>query len=73
MILARFYNFQTVNSWFTSGRRRHHGLRLPMAIGVKLARPDERVWSVSGDGGFQMNIQELGRSWNTLSMSRYCS
>ena len=31
-----------------------------MAIGVKLARPDERVWSISGDGGFQMNIQELG-------------
>ena len=36
------------------------GCSLPMAIGVKLARPDERVWSVSGDGGFQMNIQELG-------------
>jgi acetolactate synthase-1/2/3 large subunit len=31
-----------------------------MAIGAKLARPDERVWSISGDGGFQMNIQELG-------------
>jgi acetolactate synthase-1/2/3 large subunit len=31
-----------------------------MAIGAKLARPAERVWSISGDGGFQMNIQELG-------------
>jgi len=31
-----------------------------MSIGVKLARPTERVWSISGDGGFQMNIQELG-------------
>jgi acetolactate synthase-1/2/3 large subunit len=31
-----------------------------MAVGVKLVRPDERVWAVSGDGGFQMNIQELG-------------
>jgi acetolactate synthase-1/2/3 large subunit len=30
-----------------------------MAIGAKLARPDERVWSISGDGGFQMNMQEL--------------
>jgi acetolactate synthase-1/2/3 large subunit len=29
-------------------------------VGVKLARPDEQVWSISGDGGFQMNIQELG-------------
>ena len=36
------------------------GASLPMAIGVKLARPKERVWSISGDGGFQMNAQELG-------------
>ena len=60
MVLARFYNFRTTNSWFTSGGAGTMGCSLPMAIGVKLARPDERVWSVSGDGGFQMNIQELG-------------
>ena len=60
MILARFYNFQTTNSWFTSGGAGTMGCSLPMAVGVKLARPDERVWSISGDGGFQMNIQELG-------------
>jgi acetolactate synthase-1/2/3 large subunit len=60
MILARFYNFQTPNSWFTSGGAGTMGCALPMAIGVKLVRPGERVWSVSGDGGFQMNIQELG-------------
>jgi acetolactate synthase I/II/III large subunit len=60
MILARFYNYQTTNSWFASGGAGTMGCSLPMAIGVKMARPDERVWSVSGDGGFQMNIQELG-------------
>ena len=60
MILARFYNFQTPNSWFTSGGAGTMGCALPMAIGIKLVRPGERVWSVSGDGGFQMNIQELG-------------
>jgi acetolactate synthase-1/2/3 large subunit len=60
MILARFYNFQTANSWFTSGGAGTMGCALPMAVGVKLARPRERVWSISGDGGFQMNIQELG-------------
>jgi len=60
MILARYYNFQTPNSWFTSGGAGTMGCSLPMAVGVKLARPDERVWSISGDGGFQMNIQELG-------------
>jgi len=60
MILARYYNYQTTNSWFTSGGAGTMGCSLPMAVGVKLVRPDERVWSVSGDGGFQMNIQELG-------------
>jgi acetolactate synthase-1/2/3 large subunit len=60
MMAARFYNYQTENSWFASGGAGTMGASLPMAIGVKLARPTERVWSISGDGGFQMNIQELG-------------
>ncbi len=60
MIAARFYNFQTVNSWFTSGGAGTMGCALPMAVGVKLARPEEQVWAIMGDGGFQMNIQELG-------------
>lgn len=60
MMAARFYNFQTENSWFASGGAGTMGASLPMAIGVKLARPHERVWSICGDGGFQMNIQELG-------------
>lgn len=60
MMSARFYNYQTENSWFASGGAGTMGASLPMAIGVKLARPTERVWSISGDGGIQMNIQELG-------------
>ncbi len=59
MMAARFYNYQTNNSWFASGGAGTMGCSLPMAIGAKLARPDERVWSISGDGGFQMNMQEL--------------
>ncbi len=60
MITAKYYNFQTTNSLFLSGGSGTMGCSLPMAIGVKYARPDETVWSISGDGGFQMNIQELG-------------
>lgn len=60
MMAARFYNYQTPNSWFASGGAGTMGAALPMAIGVKLARPDERVWAICGDGGFQMNMQELG-------------
>jgi acetolactate synthase-1/2/3 large subunit len=60
MMCARFYPFRKTNSWFTSGGAGTMGCSLPMAIGVKLARPEERVWTISGDGSFQMNIQELG-------------
>jgi len=60
MICARYYNYQTTNSAFTSGGAGTMGVALPMSIGVKLARQDETVWSVCGDGSFQMNMQELG-------------
>jgi acetolactate synthase-1/2/3 large subunit len=35
------------------------GFALPAAVGAQLAKPDTCVLCVSGDGGFQMNIQEL--------------
>jgi len=35
------------------------GFALPAAVGVQLAKPETCVLCVSGDGGFQMNIQEL--------------
>ncbi len=60
MMAARFYNFQTFNSWFTSGGAGTMGAALPMAVGARLARPHERIWVICGDGGFQMNLQELG-------------
>jgi len=52
MMAARFYNYQTTNSWFASGGAGTMGASLPLAIGVKLARPTERVWSISADGVF---------------------
>lgn len=44
---------------FTSGGLGTMGYALPAAIGAALGRPGVPVWSVSGDGGFQMNLQEL--------------
>ena len=35
------------------------GFAVPAAMGVALARPDEPVGAISGDGGFQMNMQEI--------------
>ena len=35
------------------------GFAVPAAMGVALARPNEAVWAISGDGGFQMNMQEI--------------
>ena len=60
MFAARYYRFDRFNTWFSSGGLGSMGFSLPAAMGVKLARPRERVWVIVGDGSFQMNIQELG-------------
>ena len=36
------------------------GFGLPAAMGAKVGMPDREVWTVTGDGGIKMNIQELG-------------
>ncbi len=36
------------------------GFGVPAAMGVAFTNPDRPVVSISGDGGFQMTIQELG-------------
>jgi len=59
MWLAQFYPFQTPRSHLSSGGLGTMGFGFPAAIGAKLAFPERSVWSVTGDGGFQMNIQEL--------------
>ena len=60
MFTARYYRFDRFNTWFNSGGLGSMGFSVPAAMGVKFARPGERVWVVVGDGSFQMNIQELG-------------
>jgi acetolactate synthase I/II/III large subunit len=59
MISARYYEFKKTNSHLTSGGLGTMGFALPAAIGAKMGAPDREVIAIAGDGGFQMNIQEL--------------
>lgn len=60
MFAARFSYFADRRSWISSGGLGTMGYGLPAAIGAKVANPDRNVIVFMGDGGFQMNIQELG-------------
>src|SRR5882762_323625 len=57
--VAQRYPFQRPNTHITSGGLGAMGFAVPAAMGVHLARPDEPVWAISGDGGFQMNMAEM--------------
>ena len=59
MWAAQFYMSREPNNWFTSGGLGTMGFEVPAAIGVQVGRPGEIVWSIAGDGGFQMTMQEL--------------
>jgi acetolactate synthase I/II/III large subunit len=59
MWVAKLYRYQHPNSHITSGGLGTMGFAVPAAMGVALARPGEPVWAISGDGGFQMNMQEM--------------
>jgi len=59
MWAAQRYRSSSPRGFITSGGLGAMGFALPAAIGVQLAKPDATVLCVSGDGGFQMNIQEL--------------
>ena len=59
MWVAKLFPYQQPNSHITSGGLGTMGFAVPAAMGVALARPDEPVWAISGDGGFQMNMQEI--------------
>jgi acetolactate synthase-1/2/3 large subunit len=56
---AQHYWYNRPNSLISSGGLGTMGFELPAALGAKVGCPDETVWCVAGDGGFQMTIQEL--------------
>jgi acetolactate synthase-1/2/3 large subunit len=59
MWAAQHYWYDKPNSLISSGGLGTMGFELPGAMGAKVGCPDEIVWCVAGDGGFQMTIQEL--------------
>ncbi len=60
MISARYFQYTKNRSIITSGGMGTMGFGLPAAIGATFGRPDRTVCVFMGDGGLQMNIQELG-------------
>ena len=60
MFSCRYFKYNKKRSVVTSGGLGTMGFGLPAAIGATFGAPDRTVCMFSGDGGFQMNIQELG-------------
>lgn len=60
MMAARYFKYSKKRSIVTSGGLGTMGFGLPAAIGATFGSPDRTVCVFMGDGGLQMNIQELG-------------
>ena len=58
--VAQYYRIRQPRSFLTSGGLGTMGYGLPAAIGAAVGNPDRHVLMFAGDGGFQMNMQELG-------------
>jgi acetolactate synthase-1/2/3 large subunit len=56
---AQYYKHDYPRKLITSGGLGTMGFALPAAIGAKMAKPEEEVWVIVGDGGFQMTAAEL--------------
>ena len=59
MWATQYLELDSKSKLLTSGGLGTMGFGLPAAIGAKIANPDKEVVCISGDGGLQMNIQEL--------------
>ncbi|CAB4665963.1 unannotated protein [freshwater metagenome] len=59
MWASQHWKFDYPYTWVNSGGLGTMGFSVPAAIGAKVGRPDRTVWSIDGDGCFQMTAQEL--------------
>jgi acetolactate synthase-1/2/3 large subunit len=56
---AQYFIHHRRRALISSGGLGTMGFALPAAVGAQMGLPGEQVWVTVGDGGFQMNIQEL--------------
>jgi acetolactate synthase-1/2/3 large subunit len=59
MWAAQFCRTREGRRWITTGGAGTMGFGFPAAVGAWFARPEEEIWAVVGDGGFQMTLCEL--------------
>jgi acetolactate synthase I/II/III large subunit len=59
MWAAQYYKFDEPRRWINSGGLGTMGVGIPYAMGIKLAKPDSEVYTITGEGSVQMCIQEL--------------
>lgn len=59
MWAAQFIKYERPGAWVNSGGLGTMGFSVPAAMGAKVGDPDRTVWSIDGDGCFQMTNQEL--------------
>ncbi|NUA44045.1 Acetolactate synthase isozyme 2 large subunit [Dickeya solani] len=60
MWAAQHMHFTRPENFITSSGLGTMGFGVPAAVGAQVARPDDTVICISGDGSFMMNVQELG-------------
>ena len=60
MFASRYFKYRSPRSIVTSGGLGTMGFCMPAAIGATFGSPERMILAFFGDGGFQMNIQELG-------------
>jgi acetolactate synthase-1/2/3 large subunit len=59
MWVAQYFRFRRPRRLLTSGGLGTMGYGLPAAVGASVGNPNDQVLAVSGDGGFQMTMQEM--------------
>ncbi|WP_225783538.1 acetolactate synthase 3 catalytic subunit [Xenophilus sp. Marseille-Q4582] len=73
MWAAQYYRFDEPRRWINSGGLGTMGVGIPYAMGIKLAKPEAEVFTITGEGSVQMCIQELSTCLQYNTPIKICS